>query len=136
MYNKSPQIVGLRPPVCSQFFFSWHFTTPFNPKCCSIWYHLAVIYREVLRSQILRVRVLLAGWDLHQSNPPATSQYLSIQGFALYAAVWPQFQYQVLTLPQFDIHSPIWVVRVDLGGRNRCQLKSRPHIPTRLLCTL
>ena len=70
--KNSPQIVGLRPPMCSQILrrqtlmrINWIFwcscnyndsTTPINSKCCSI------IFRGVLRSSILGVRGVFAGW--------------------------------------------------------------------------
>ena len=38
---------------------------PINSSCCFICCRLAVISRGVLRSPILGVRVVLAGWDLH-----------------------------------------------------------------------
>ena len=84
IYKKSPQIVGLGPPMCSQIFWPvnvnanqlnilvhlqqlwFHNAYQFKAKSCSICYRLSVISRAVFRSPILGVRGALAGWDLHQ----------------------------------------------------------------------
>ena len=92
------------------------FTTPTNSSCCSIYYRLDVIYRGVLRSQILGVRVVLAGWDFHQSKAhprwlPNTCHYkvlLYLPPFGRNSNVrfWP------------TIRPPIWGVRGTWGVEN------------------
>ena len=57
-------------------------------------------------------------------SPSMTSQYFSIQSFALSATVFPQFQCQFLPTP---IRPPLGVM-VDLVGRKWYQLKCRPHV--------
>ena len=88
---------------------------------------------DFLRSTILGAIVVLAGWNFSPiESPPMTSQYISIQRFALSAAVWPQFQCQVMN-SQFDPHLG---GRMDLGGRKWYQSKCHSHITIRLLNTL
>ena len=66
-------------------------------------------------------------------SPSTTSQYRSIQSFALSCAVWLVIQCQIMPPP---IRSPVWGVKVDVGGRKLSKSKCRPHITIRLLCTL
>ena len=66
----------------------------------------------VLRSQILGVRRCVSASGLRFApikSLPTTSQYLLIQSFALSAAVWPEFQCQVMP-PEFSHHLGLgWV---------------------------
>ena len=68
-------------------------------RSATVW--LCVLKRDFLRSLILGSVSRLGITPIE--SPPTTSQYLSIQSFALSAAVWPQFHCQVMA-PQFDPH--------------------------------
>ena len=60
---------------------------------------------------------------------PTTSQYLSIQSFALPAAVWLQFHVKLWP----PIRLSVCGVSKDLGSREWYQSKCRPYILIRLL---
>ena len=51
-------------------------------------------------------------------SPLMTSQYLSIQSFALSPTVWSEFQCQIVTPPKFDPPSPFGGYRVGPGIEN------------------
>ena len=116
--KKSPQIVGLRPPMCSQIFSRQ--TVIENPLNILVnlllWLHNAYQFKVLLH--LLPSGRNLKGkfWDpkfcgLEECKrvgirtnrmPTHDSQYLLMQRFALSAVVWPQFQCQVMN-PQFDL---------------------------------
>ena len=111
MDKKCPQIEGLGPPMCSHIFWPVNFNAnqlnilvhlflpPISSKWRSVCYRLAVIRRGSFEIPNFGVRKVLAVRFAPIESPPTTSQNLSIQIFALSAAVWPQFQCQVLTPP-------------------------------------
>ena len=116
--KKSPQIVEIKAAdVCDKFYagkLQWKsseyllhticncygFATTINSSAApsaTVW---PSFKEEVLRSPIRGVMGVLAGWDLPGvapiESPPMTSQYLSFQSFAISAAIWPEFQRQII----------------------------------------
>ena len=83
------------------------FTTSNNSKCCSVFYPLAVIYRGVLRSPILRVRPFQSIVVPIQSLL-MTSQYLSIQSFCSLCR-------RLAAIPMSRCDLPIWRPNLWLG---------------------
>ena len=74
---------------------------------------------------ILGIWGVLGGQDLHQSKAhPTTSQYVSIQNFALSAATWLEFQGQIMAHqlePRLGGYG-------GPGGLKWYQSKCQPHI--------
>ena len=131
--KKSPQIVGLRSPVCWQFFYWANFNAnPLNilVQLQLLWFHNTYQFKVLLHlrpfgrnlkgklwdPQCLRVTGVLAGLDLQQSKAHPrlhntgqykVSLYLSPFGRNSNAKLWPP--------PQFDPHLRL---RVDLGVEN------------------
>ena len=145
-HQKGTEIVGPRLPLCSQIFLPANVNA--NPRNISV--HLQLIWLHNAYQFIVSLSLSPFGrnlngefwdpkfWGLGSVSglgfapieiPPTTSQYLLIQSFALSAAVWQQFQCQVMT----SNSTPYLGGRVDLRGRKWYRPKFRPNIPIRLL---
>ena len=104
--QEKPQIVGLRPPMCwTHFFTVKQIAYPLN-SCVHlqlVWLHSAYQFK-VLLHLLLFGRNLKENGDIPMfavgevpiESPPATSKYLSIQSFARFAAVCPEFKCQII----------------------------------------
>ena len=121
-HNANPLTIlaHLQLPQRGNEFMSHDYTTPIIWKCCSICHRLVVIWRWSI--EIPNFGVLtecLGSWFSPIKSPSTTSQYLSIQSFAVSAAVWPTFQSK-------NVPPPVCGVRVSLRGLKWYQSKCRP----------
>ena len=89
-----------------------------------------------MRSPILGVRGVSAGWDLHQLKAHTRLRNTSQYKVLLYLLPFGHNSNIKYDLP--IQHRPIFggEVMVGLGGRKWYQSKSRPHIPNQLIYTL
>ena len=130
--NKSPEIVGLRPPMCWTFLTGNFYAYPLNilVHFQLLWLHNAYQLKVLLH--------LLPSFGCHLKEGAEIPNfgvmgvfvcwdfYLSIQRFALSAAVWPEFQCQIVP----PLSTPVWGgggVSVDQEDRKWHQSKCRIH---------
>ena len=153
--NKSPQIVGLRPPMCLQnllvgkklmriHWIFWcicnyyDFITPINSKCCSTCYCLAVIWRGSLGEPNFGgwgIRVDLGVRNCANRKPTHDFPIPLITKFCYICHRLAPIPISSYGRPIRTLPPPIWWVRVDLE-RQWYQSKSHPHIHIQLLYTL
>ena len=92
-----------------------------------IWLHSAYQFKVLLHLLLFGGLGSFSGIGFAPiESPPMTSQYLSIQSFALSAAVWSQFPCPVMAPNSTSL--PVWGLRVNLGGSEMVPIAiTSPH---------